>query len=162
MDLTDVRLPQYPYVRVANANRDLDVSYLMRSITQEEWAKHLEQGETKFERRREVGMVLQTLVHVGSEKMTEISNVLQASIHGSARIIEILEELEQLRTFSNEALKKRGKEMGIVVPQISPDEWRWSMTRRAPVVRRATDDASTTVSDDEVEILPNVPTATNA
>jgi len=164
MDLTDVRLPQYPYVRVANVNRDLDVHYLMGTITQEEWAKHLEQGETKFERKREIGQVLQTLVHVGSEKMTEISNVLQASIHGSARIIEILEELEQLRQFSNDAMKKRGKEMGIVVPQITPDEWRWSMTRRAPAVKRVTDDTSTTVSDDEIEVIPNVPTAatTNA
>jgi hypothetical protein len=158
-DLTDVRLPQYPYVRVANANRDLDVSYLMGTITHEEWAKHLEQGETKFERKREIGMVLQTLVHVGSEKMTEISNILQVSVAGSGRIKEILEELEQLRVFSNDALRQRGKQMGIVVPQISPDEWRWSMTRRTPVVRRTTDDASTTVSDDEVEIIPN-PAAT--
>ena len=161
MDLTDVRLPQYPHMRVANANRDLDVTYLMGTITQDEWAKHLEQGETKFERKKEIGQVLQTLVHVGSEKMTEVSNLLQVSLLGSMRIIEILEELEQLRVFSNDALKKRGKEMGIVVPQIGPDEWRWSMTRRTPVVRRVVDDASTTISDDEVEVIPN-PTATNA
>lgn len=159
-DLTDVRLPQYPYVRVANANRDLDVSYLMRSITEEEWAKHLEQGETKFERKREIGMVLQTLVHVGSEKMTEISNILQVSVAGSGRIKEILEELEQLRVFSNDALRQRGKQMGIVVPQISPDEWRWSMTRRE-AKKKAVDDRSTSGSDDEVEVLPN-PTATAA
>lgn len=157
-DLTDVRLPQYPYVRVANANRDLDVTYLMGQITQDEWAKHLEQGETKFERKREIGMVLQTLVHVGSEKMTEISNILQVSVAGSGRIKEILEELEQLRVFSNDALKKRGKEMGIVVPQISGDEWRWSMTRRE-VKKKAVDDRSTSGSDDEIEVLPN-PTAT--
>ena len=93
--------------------------------------------------------------------MTEISNLLQGSLNNSKRIIVILEELEQLRQFSNDALKKRGKEMGIVVPQISPDEWRWSMTRRTPVVRRVVDDASTTISDDEVEVIPN-PTATNA
>ena len=161
MDLTDVRLPQYPYVRVANANRDLDVHYLMGVLTQDEWAKQLEQGDTKFERKREIGQVLQTLVHVGAEKMTEISNLLQGSLNNSKRIIVILEELEQLRQFSNDALKKRGKEMGIVVPQISPDEWRWSMTRRTPVVRRVVDDTSTTVSDDEVEVLPN-PTPTTA
>jgi ferredoxin-fold anticodon binding domain-containing protein len=132
----------------------------MRSITEEEWAKHLEQGETKFERKREIGQVLQTLVHVGSEKMTEISNILQVSVAGSGRIKEILEELEQLRVFSNDALKKRGKEMGIVVPQISPDEWRWSMTRRE-AKKKAVDDRSTSGSDDEVEVLPN-PTATAA
>jgi ferredoxin-fold anticodon binding domain-containing protein len=132
----------------------------MRSITEEEWAKHLEQGETKFERKREIGMVLQTLVHVGSEKMTEISNILQVSVAGSGRIKEILEELEQLRVFSNDALRQRGKQMGIVVPQISPDEWRWSMTRRE-AKKKAVDDRSTSGSDDEVEVLPN-PTATAA
>jgi hypothetical protein len=132
----------------------------MRSITEEEWAKHLEQGETKFERKREIGQVLQTLVHVGSEKMTEISNILEVSVAGSGRIKEILEELEQLRIFSNDAMRKRGKEMGIVVPQITPDEWRWSMTRRE-VKKKAVDDRSTSGSDDEVEVLPN-PTATAA
>lgn len=156
-DLTDVRLGQYPFMRVANVNRDLDVQYLMGNVSQEKWAQLLEQGETKFERRREVGMVLQTLAHVGAEKMTEISNLLHLP-GNSRRIIAILEELEQLRVFSNDALKKRGKQMGIVVPQIRNDDWHWSMTRRtAP---RVVDDGSTTISDDDVEVIPN--TATNA
>ena len=144
-------------MRVANVNRDLDVQYLMGNVSQEKWAQLLEQGETKFERRREVGMVLQTLAHVGAEKMTEISNLLHLP-GNSRRIIAILEELEQLRVFSNDALKKRGKQMGIVVPQIRNDDWHWSMTRRtAP---RVVDDGSTTISDDDVEVIPN--TATNA
>ena len=155
MDLTDVRLAQYPFMRIANVNRDLDVQYLMGNVSQEKWAQLLEQGETKFERRREVGMVLQTLSHVGAEKMTEISNLLQIP-GNSKRIIAILEELEHLRVFSNEALKKRGKQMGIVVPQIKENDWHWSMTRRTAPVQRTVDDGSTTISDDdnEVEVLP--------
>jgi len=160
-DLTDVRLGQYPFMRVANVNRDLDVQYLIGNVSQEKWARLLEQGETKFERRREVGMVLQTLAHVGAEKLTEISNLLQIS-GNSKRIITILDELEQLRIFSNDALQKRGKQMGIVVPQLKDDDWRWSMTRRSAVVRRVIDDGSTTISDDDdvVEVIPN--TQTNA
>ena len=155
MDLTDVRLAQYPFMRIANVNRDLDVQYLMGNVSQEKWAQLLEQGETKFERRREVGMVLQTLAHVGAEKMTEISNLLQIP-GNSRRIIAILEELEHLRVFSNEALKKRGKQMGIVVPHIKENDWHWSMTRRTAPVQRTVDDGSTTISDDdnEVEVLP--------
>jgi molybdopterin converting factor small subunit len=100
-------------------------------------------------------MVLQTLSHVGAEKMTEISNLLQVP-GNSKRIIAILEELEHLRIFSNEALKKRGKQMGIVVPQIKENDWHWSMTRRTAVIQRTVDDGSTTISDDdEVEVLPN-------
>jgi hypothetical protein len=148
-------------MRVANVNRDLDVQYLIGNVSQEKWARLLEQGETKFERRREVGMVLQTLAHVGAEKLTEISNLLQIS-GNSKRIITILDELEQLRIFSNDALQKRGKQMGIVVPPLKDDDWRWSMTRRSAVVRRVIDDGSTTISDDDdvVEVIPN--TQTNA
>ena len=160
MDLTDVRLPQYPFVRVANVNRDLDVHYLMGIVSHEDWAKQLEQGETKFERKREIGLILQTLVHVGSEKMTEISNIFQISPYiDTRRINNILKELEQLREFSNEAMKKRGKEMGIVVPHIKED-WHWSMTRRTAAVTRTRDDTSTVASDDETNEPIIEPTAT--
>ena len=45
--------------------------------------------------------------------------------------------------------------MGIVVPQIKENDWHWSMTRRTAVIQRTVDDGSTTISDDDVEIIPN-------
>ena len=136
MDISQVRLPDHPLRRPANDNRDLDVSYLMGDITKEDWARHLEMKETKFERKKEIGLVLQTLVHVGAEKLTEVVNLLQIGNDGTAQIRQRIQELEQLRDFTNIALRKRGEQMGIVVPQVEGDGWYWGYTRRrqpAPV-----------------------------
>jgi hypothetical protein len=129
-DISQVRLPEYPLRRPANDNRDLDVAYLMGNLTKEEWARNLELKETKFERRKEIGLVLQTLVHVGAEKLTEISNFAITGADGIPGIRQRIQELNQLRDFSNAALRERGHQMGIVVPQIEGVNWQWGYTRR--------------------------------
>lgn len=129
-DISQVRLPEYALRRPANDNRDLDVAYLMGSLTKEEWARNLELKETKFERRREIGLVLQTLVHVGAEKLTEMSNLSLTGADGILGIRQRILELNQLRDFSNAALRERGQQMGIVVPQIEGEHWSWGYTRR--------------------------------
>ena len=129
-DISQVRLPEYPLRRPANDNRDLDVSYLMGDVNKEEWARHLELKETKFERRKEIGLVLQTLVHVGAEKLTEIGNCALMGADGIPGIRQRIQELNQLRDFSNAALRERGQQMGIVVPQIEGNHWSWGYTKR--------------------------------
>jgi len=132
LDISQVRLPEYPLRRPANDNRDLDVAYLMASMDKEDWARQLELKETKFERRKEIGLVLQTLVHVGAEKLTEITNCVLMGADGIPGIRQRVQELNQLRDFSNTALKARGEQMGIVVPQIEGANWLWGYTRRRP------------------------------
>jgi hypothetical protein len=129
-DISQVRLPEYPLRRPANDNRDLDVNYLMGNLTKEDWARNLELKETKFERRKEIGLVLQTLVHVGAEKLTEIGNFAVTGADGIPGIRQRVQELNQLRDFSNTALKARGEQMGIVVPQIEGAHWTWGYTKR--------------------------------
>ncbi len=133
LDISQVQLPNHPLRRPANDNRDLDVSYLMGDISKEDWARHLEMKETKFERKKEIGLVLQTLVHVGAEKLTEIANLTQIGNDGPPQIRQRIQELEQLRDFTNTALKTRGEQMGIVVPQIEGENWIWGYTRRRQV-----------------------------
>lgn len=139
VDMQDVRLPEYPLRRNANDNRELDIAYLIGTINKEEWARNLELKETKFERKREIGLILQTLVHVGAEKMTELFNLCQQNqnVGTNADALRdfnnafkaILKEVDDLRIFTNDALKARGKLMGISVPQIKAD-WRWTSTRQ--------------------------------
>lgn len=144
VDLQDVRLPEYPLQRNVHDNRDLDIAYLMSSITKEEWARNLELKETRFERRREVGLILQTIIHVAAEKLTELQNAL--SIQGNTeRISHILNELENLREFTNNALKAKGEQMGISVPQITGEDWRWSTTRREAMAQERERLANATV-----------------
>lgn len=129
VDMQDVRLPEYPLQRNVNDNRDVDIAYLMGSITKDDWARNLELKETRFERRREIGLILQTIIHVGAEKLTELQNAFNVPNNMEA-IQAIVKELEDLRIFTNNALKVKGEQMGISVPQITGDDWRWSTTRR--------------------------------
>ena len=137
LDIQEVRIPDHPLRRPANDNRDLDVAYLMNHMTKEEWARQLQLKETKFERKKEIGLILQTLSHVGAEKLTEILN-LSAVQGNEERLFAIVQELEALRNFTNDALRKRGELMGVVVPQIVGPEWHWEYTKRKGAATAAT------------------------
>lgn len=127
-DIQYVRLPQFPLRQAANVNQEYDIRYLMKEITEEEWGTALEKIETNGERKKEIGLILQTLLHVGSEKLTQLQN---ATREQRGRIGKIcLEELKQVRAYSNKSLVEKGIQMGIVVPQITAD-WRWSWMKKA-------------------------------
>ena len=127
-DIQYVRLPQFPLRQAANVNQEYDIKYLMKELTEEEWGTALERIETNGERRKELGLILQTLLHVGSEKLTQLQN---ATRDQRGRISKVcLEELRQVRAYSNKSLVEKGVQMGIVVPQITAD-WRWSWMKKA-------------------------------
>ena len=127
-DVQYVRLPQFPLRQAANVNQEYDIKYLMKEMSEEEWGTALERIETNGERKKEIGLILQTLLHVGSEKLTQLQNATrdQRGRIGKA----CLEELKQVRSYSNKSLVEKGIQMGIVVPQISAD-WRWCWMKKA-------------------------------
>jgi hypothetical protein len=121
-DIFHMRLPQFPLRQAANMNRDIDISYLLNKITEEEWGTRLEHMETQFERKKEIGLILQTLVHIGSEKLTSLQNQLQTTANMTKRaelVLQTIEEMEEVREYINSALKRKGVQMGMVVPQIT-------------------------------------------
>jgi hypothetical protein len=116
-DVQYVRLPSFPLRQNANINRDIDIEYLMQKISEEEWGTKLEQAETRFERKKEIGLILQTLVHIASEKLTAVMN---ARPEDKKRIYEkTVEEMESVRKYINDSLMDKGIQMGIVVPQFT-------------------------------------------
>lgn len=127
-DIQYVRLPQFPLRQAAGVNQDLDIKYLMKELTEEEWGTALERIESKFEQKKEIGLILQTLLHVGSEKLTQMQNARreERGIIGKA----LLEELRKVRLYSNKSMIEKGVQMGMVVPQITA-EWRWSWMKKA-------------------------------
>jgi len=127
-DIQYVRLPQFPLRQAANVNQEYDIQYLMKELTEEQWGTALERIETKFEQRKEIGLILQTLLHVGSEKLTQLQNATRDQRGVIGKIL--LEELRGVRSYSNKSLVEKGKQMGMVVPQITKD-WRWSWMRKA-------------------------------
>jgi hypothetical protein len=127
-DIHYVRLPQFALQRPANVNQDLDIRYLMNEITEEEWGTALERGETKFEQKREIGLILQTLIHIGSEKLTQVQNATNADRGTISKAA--IQELRNVRDYTNKSLKDKGLLMGMVVPKVTT-EWQWSWVRRA-------------------------------
>jgi len=128
-DIQYVRLPQFPLQRPANVNQELDIRYLMNEITEEEWGTTLERGENKFEQKKEIGLILQTLIHIGAEKMTQLQNNGSQPNRGEIARSALL-EMRNVRDYTNKCLKDKGLLMGMVVPKVTP-EWRWDWVRRA-------------------------------
>lgn len=88
----------------------------MQKITEEEWGTKLEQMETRFERKREIGLILQTFVHVGSEKLTQLQNQT-SQLERQKLAAVIVKEMEEVREYVNKSLLAKGMQMGMVVPQ---------------------------------------------
>jgi hypothetical protein len=58
----EARLREYPARPDAMANKEIDVQYLMNDLTEAEWQRQLELAEARFNRKKEIGQILQTLV----------------------------------------------------------------------------------------------------
>ncbi len=120
-DVLYYRLPQFPLRQNANVNRDIDIEYLMKKLTEEEWGTKLEQAETRFDRKKEIGLILQTFLHIGSEKLASLVNALNRTpVQDKPRILEkTLKEMNEVRDYINKSLLQKGAQMGIVVPQFT-------------------------------------------
>jgi hypothetical protein len=147
-DIQYVRLPQFPLRQAANVNQDLDIKYLMKAITEEEWGTALERIENKFEQKKEIGLILQTMLHVGSEKLTLLNNTERSARGPIAKTL--LGELKAVRSYSNKSLIEKGNQMGMVVPQITKD-WRWSWVKKADMKKSG--------EEDDIPVVPAVAVA---
>lgn len=128
-DIQYVRLPQFPLRRGANTTQGVDVAYLCQEMTEEEWGAALERMETAFERKKEIGLILQTMLHVGSEKLTQLHNSRERDDR-TAMALAVLAEMRRVRDYTNKCLVEKGTRMGMIVPQISRD-WMWTRLRKA-------------------------------
>ena len=128
-DMTDVRLPEYPARLPANINKDINIRYLMNEMGEVEWQKQLEQRETRFERKREIGQILTTFAHVGAEMIRSLMNIPgltgehRAALIASRWTVAAGTQAEDLRVYTNKSLVELGKRMCCAVPQIDK---RWT------------------------------------
>ena len=133
------RLAAYPSRPDALINKENNVKYLMNTITEEEWQRQLEFTEAKFNRKKEIGQILQTLV-TGAADMLALINERTQTLDGvpfdspiaveyTAWLLSVaLPHLEALRTYTNDAYLEIAKAYHMAVPQIS-DKWRWESIR---------------------------------
>ena len=130
-ELIDVRLRDYPARPEALANKEDDVQYLMNKLTEAEWQRQLELSEAKFNRKKEIGQILQTLATAGSDMMNYIVNqstAMEPPVYTTWLSTTAVEQLEQLRTFGNDSLKNLAKRDRMAVPQFE-DVWKWKAIR---------------------------------
>ena len=129
-ELIDMRLRDYPARPEALANKDLDVEYLMQTLSETEWQRQLELSEARFNRKKEIGQILQTLATAGSDLMNYILNQSASGpeVYAVWLSTTALEQIELLRTFGNDSLKALAKRDRMAVPQLE-DCWKWKAAR---------------------------------
>ena len=125
------RLTGYPARMPQLLNKEINVEYLMNKITEAEWKRQLEFTEAKFDRKKEIGQILQTLVTAGADLMNQVANRCQGATDKNLQIAlriwltdTVLPELEGLRAYTNQAFKDLAVRNHMAVPQIDND-WQW-------------------------------------
>ena len=130
-ELIEMRLQEFPARPAALANKDLNVQYLMNRVSEDDWKRRLELAEAKFQRRKEIGQILQTIATAGADAMNQICNehrAQDAPVFESWVSTTAMEELERLRVFGNDSLRALAKRDRIAVPQFDTD-WSWKPLR---------------------------------
>jgi hypothetical protein len=129
------RLVAFPARMPQLLNKEVNVEYLMNNITEAEWKRQLEFTEAKFNRKKEIGQILQTLVTAGADIMNQVANRCQAATDRNLQIAlrmwltdTVLPELEGLRVYTNQAFKDLAVRNHMAVPQIG-DDWQWMPIR---------------------------------
>ncbi len=139
-DIINARLADYPARRQANSNMEINVKYLMNELTEEEWQKLLEQRDTRFERKKEIGQILTMFGHVGADIMRQLENTMPRDMKNSWNLV-LGKQLYDLRKYTNKSLEELGKRMICAFPQIDRD-WEYVPCRKEPV----NDDAAITAN----------------
>lgn len=130
-DIVNARLPDYQQRREANANMDINIHYLMNEMDEDTWKKMLEQRETRFERKKEIGQILQMFGHVGAEFLRALERA--GHLHASnVWISQVKDQVLDLRTYTNKSLAELGKRMMCAFPQIDKD-WFYVPPRKEAV-----------------------------
>ena len=129
------RLRDYPARRDAMANKEINILYLMNKLGEDVWKRELEMKEARFNRKKEIGQILQTLVTAAADMLQAIWRTITEFDHkrSDADPIEwirgsALPHMESLRTYTNEAFVRLGENLHMAVPQVS-DTWAWSPSR---------------------------------
>lgn len=134
-DLLHVRLPGYPARMPQLIHKEDDVAYLMNELTEDEWKRKLEITEARFNRKKEIGQILQTLITAGSDMMNRLYERIRSidsEINPDGFTGWLLDtafpELEQLRAFGNESLLTLARRDKMAVPQLE-ENWKWKGIR---------------------------------
>lgn len=112
-----VELPHYQVVHNEGENRDLRVKYMMDKITPEGWQAMLKKREKKKEKYAGVYLILRMTTDTID---TLLQNFMTVNTKRDGE--RIVDELENLREYTNQQLRKLATNLGNKVPHIA-ENW---------------------------------------
>jgi hypothetical protein len=123
------RLAAYPARPGALMNKELNVRYLMNEITEDVWKQKLEHTEAAFNRKKEIGQLLQTFVTASADILQSIVGRMEDTSVSADSVAAFIREvalpqLENLRSYTNESFATIGTSRRMAVPQVGP-RWEW-------------------------------------
>ena len=125
----ETRLLVFPARPDALMNKDINVRYLMNTITEDVWKQKLEHTEAAFNRKKEIGQLLQTFVTASADILQSMMSQLQDRTKSPNEVANFIREvgllnLECLRNYTNESYINMAKARRMAVPQIN-ERWQW-------------------------------------
>ena len=127
------RLTAYPARPDALMNKELNVRYLMNEITEDVWKQKLEHTEAAFNRKKEIGQLLQTFVTASADILQGIVGRMEDTSVSPDSVVAFIREvampqLESLRSYTNESFNTMGTSRRMAVPQVG-SRWEWLPAR---------------------------------
>lgn len=92
-------------VNILNDNQDMRIKYMINDFDEDEFKRQLQLREHQTERKNAIAAVLNTYIILVSEVFRKLISVNDYSIFFK----EYLDEIEQIRTFTNEAMNRTSK-----------------------------------------------------
>jgi len=125
----EARLVVYPARPDALMNKELNVRYLMNEITEDVWKQKLEHTEAAFNRKKEIGQLLQTFVTASADILQSIVGRMEDTSVSADSVAAFIREvampqLESLRSYTNESFATIGTSRRMAVPQVG-SHWEW-------------------------------------
>jgi hypothetical protein len=137
VDVEQARLPSYPQTRNVNMFKELHCDFLLNKIDEASWKQSMFLKENSFEKKQQIGFILNTFVTIAKETMDKFYNELliinasDANPDTSKKSVALLNkyntEFEHIRSYINDSLVDTGTTMMCAVPQIYliDDGWSW-------------------------------------
>ena len=135
--------------------KELHCEFLLNRITDDDWKQSIFLKENKFEKKQQIGQVLQTFVAAGTEVMRSLyTEMLAMDTLDLKKITNRIDEFNNLRNYINNSLETVGKNMMCAVPQIGP-EWYYIVAKN--LIKARADEEKTLAkikaNEDEIKRL---------
>jgi hypothetical protein len=129
-DIEHVRIPSYPLTRDIDMFKELHCDFLLNRIDEASWKQSMFIKENNFEKKQQIGMILNTFIAVSNDLIRKFVNEItlkEVSENSNLIFEKYKNEFEHIRKYINESLVNTGKVMMCAVPQIITHDslWNW-------------------------------------